>query len=352
MTRGVGGGRIGASWAAVALCVAMWPAAEAQSAAQPSVSDGSGNTPAATSSPFEVPAWLYPVNPPASAAATAPAQDPTPLHVPNSRAAFTRAQVTDRFAAPDWHPEDHPPMPEIVAHGRKPAVFACGYCHLPDGNGRPENAAVAGLPAAYITQQVRDIASHARRIAGTGAYRPADLMRSVAEDVTDAELAQAAAYFSALRLSRRVEVVESARVPIIHVQGWLYAPTEGAGEEPLGQRIIEVALDHERHELRDSASPYRAYVPLGSLARGERIVASGAGGLTQPCAGCHGADLRGAGPSPPIAGRSPVYIVRQLIAFRTGARVTTAGQPMQAVVAHLDVEDMIAIAAYVGSREP
>jgi cytochrome c553 len=55
---------------------------------------------------------------------------------------------------------------------------------------------------------------------------------------------------------------------------------------------------------------------------------------------------------PPIAGRSPTYLLRQLLAFRTGARATTAGIPMQPVLTHLELSDMIAIAAYVGSREP
>lgn len=64
----------------------------------------------------------------------------TLLHVPNSRLAFTRAQVTDLFAPPDWHPDSHPPMPAIVARGRKPDGHACGYCHLPDGTGRRDSA--------------------------------------------------------------------------------------------------------------------------------------------------------------------------------------------------------------------
>ena len=350
MTRRIWGKLAGAPWTAIAMSIAMLPVAPARGDAAPAATDGSGDTATAVAAPIEVPAWLYPLNP--APGATTAADDATPLHVPDSRAAFTRAQVTDRFAPPDWHPDDHPPMPEIVAHGSRPRVMACGYCHLPDGQGRPENAAVAGLPAAYIAQQVRAFASHARVSAWQGPYRPADLMRTLAENVTDADLMEAAGYFSGLRLSRRVEVVEAARVPVTHAEGWLYVPTEAAGEEPLGERIIEVALDQTRHELRDSATRYRAYVPPGSRARGARIVTAGADGLTQPCTGCHGIDLRGAGLIPPIAGRSPSYIVRQLLAFRTGARAAAAGQPMQGVVARLQVEDMIAIAAYVASREP
>ena len=45
-------------------------------------------------------------------------------------------------------------MPEIVARGRKPGTFACGFCHRADGPGGPENASLAGLSAAYIKQQM------------------------------------------------------------------------------------------------------------------------------------------------------------------------------------------------------
>lgn len=324
----------------IALCLVSFESSFAEDASAPT---------------FEVPAWLFPINPPVSSSATpAPASDGSRLlHVPNSTAEFTRAEVTNLFSVPDWHPTEHPPMPAIVAQGRKPAVYACGYCHLPGGEGRPENASLAGLPAQYIIRQVRDIASHARRIPWAGAeYLPAAFMTKVAGDVTDAETAEAAAYFSALTLrGHRADVIETDRVPRMHVAGWMYVPTPGAGDEPLGTRILEVARDLERHELRDSAAEYVTYVPAGSVERGRKLATSG-DDRTLPCAGCHGPELRGVGEIPPIAGRSPLYLLRQLIAFRTGARASTAGTVMQPVVAHLELNDMIAIAAYVGSLGP
>jgi len=63
-------------------------------------------------------------------------------------------------------------MPPIVARSRAPEVFACGYCHTPGAQGRPENAALAALPAAYIIAQVEDLRAGARRGAWPGAYRP------------------------------------------------------------------------------------------------------------------------------------------------------------------------------------
>jgi hypothetical protein len=62
------------------------------------------------------PAWAYPVNPPNFQRAP---DDGTIRRVPDSAAGFTLTRVRDLFAAPDWHPEEHPPMPEIVANGEK-----------------------------------------------------------------------------------------------------------------------------------------------------------------------------------------------------------------------------------------
>ncbi len=55
---------------------------------------------------------------------------------------------------------------------------------------------------------------------------------------------------------------------------------------------------------------------------------------------------------PPIAGRSPSNLLRQLINFRTGVRHTDADVPMHAVVNALSLDDMIAAAAYAGSLAP
>jgi cytochrome c553 len=301
---------------------------------------------------FAVPAWPYPGNP-VSPGATAPPPDATTtLRLPGSDQSFTLAQVRDLFAPPDWYPNRHPPMPDIVALGRRPAVYACGFCHLPDGQGRPENAALAGLPAPYIEAQVADFRSGARRSAWHGKYLPTDLMRASAESATDAEVASAAEYFSRLRLTRRVEVVESTLIPRVVASAWVYVMAGAEDNEILGQRIIEVAIDHARHELRDSVSGYRAYVPQGSIARGLTIAQSGQDGPALACAACHGTDLRGVGVVPPLAGRSPTYIVRQLLAFRTGSRSAAAGAPMMPVAAQLNVDDMIAAAAYAASLEP
>ena len=92
------------------------------------------------------------------------------------------------------------------------------------------------------------------------------------------------------------------------------------GPQPVGARVVEVPDDLLRFESRDSRSTFTAYVPVGSLAKGEALVMKGGPGKTTQCALCHGADLKGLGPLPSIAGRSPSYMFRQLYDFQHGAR--------------------------------
>src|ERR1700694_312341 len=109
----------------------------------------------------DLPSWAFPGSQTDSTVA-----DSTRLHrVPNSVAHFTLPRVVNRFAPPDWHPGGHPPMPDVVAHGRAPKLFACAYCHLPNGMGRPENANLTALPEDYIIAQLAAFRDFARRSA-------------------------------------------------------------------------------------------------------------------------------------------------------------------------------------------
>ena len=294
------------------------------------------------------PAWAYPVNPPDF---KPPADDGASRHVPGSTVALTLSQVRDFFFAPDWHPDDHPPMPVIVAQGRKPDVFACGFCHRADGPGGPENSSLAGLPAAYIVQQVADIRSGART-SSVPQFAPPKMMRTVAKTATAAEVEAAAAYFSSLKPRSNIQVVETEMVPKTYVTGWHLAAMKTGEREPIGQRIIEVPEDLEQFVSRDARSRFIAYVPAGSIQKGQALVASGGGGRTVPCEACHGPGMKGLGAIPRIAGRSPSYIVRQLFDFKHGARAGSGSALMKPVVEKLTVADMIAIAAYAASLKP
>jgi cytochrome c553 len=293
------------------------------------------------------PAWAYPVNPPGLKPAP---DDGVPRHVPDSDAGFTLTQIRDLHFAPIWHPEDHPPLPDIVARGGTKDVLACGSCHRADGSGGPENAKIAGLPAVYIAQQMADFKSGARTTS-VPERLPPQLMISTAKAINDQEIEAAAAYFSALQPRAAIRVVEAASVPKTKVTGWHLAIAADDETEPLGQRIVEVPEKLEYFALRDGRARFVAYVPPGSVQRGQTLVDFGRGN-TVACGVCHGPDLKGLGPIPGIAGRSPSYIVRQLYDFKTGARAGAWSVLMAPVVEELSVDDMISVAAYAASLSP
>ena len=295
------------------------------------------------------PPWAYPVLAPG---VKPPPDDGLEKTVPGSKTSFTRKQISDLFNAHDWFPEDHPPMPDVVAHGRGPEVRPCGMCHLPNGQGRPENAPLAGLSATYIAQQIVDFQSGRRRSA-VPTTRPQTFMVETAKHASDEDVKVAAAYFSKLTYRPWIRVIEAETVPKTEVIfGTLWAPAPGTETEPLGHRIVEIPENLERTELRDPRSGFVAYVPVGSLAQGEKLVTTGGDGKTIPCAACHGPGLKGLGAVPPIAGRSTSYIVRQIYDIQSGARAGSASLLMRPVVAKLTTDDMISIAAYVASLAP
>lgn len=301
--------------------------------------------PASAESP---PAWAYAANPPDFKLSP---DDGTVRRVPGSSAGYTLTQLRDRFVSPIWHPDEIPPQPEVVARGRKPDVFACGFCHRADGPGGPENGNLTGLPAAYIVQQMADFKSGARR-SSVPKLGPQTLKASLAKAVTEAEVEAAAAYFSSVKPRSIVKVVEADTVPKTYVTGWHLAVMKGGEKEPIGQRIIEVPEDLDQFVNRDTRARFIAYVPTGSVQKGQALAATGDGGKTVQCGTCHGPDLKGLGPIPGIAGRSPSYIVRQLYDFKHGARAGIASALMKTSVEKLTVEDMILLAAYAASLAP
>ncbi len=294
------------------------------------------------------PPWAYPVDPPGLAS---PKDDGTLRRVPDSQLGFTLSQVRDSFLSPDWHPDDHPPMPDVVAHGRRPGVLACGYCHRAEGTGGPENTSLAGLPAAYIIQQMIDFKSGVRKTS-VPQRGPPKAMIALSKEVTAAEVEAAAAYFSGLKLKQIIRVVETNTVPQTGIHGWHLTDLKNGETEPTGQRIIEVPEDLEQFASRDSRARFVAYVPTGSVQRGKALASSGGEGRTVQCAICHGPDLRGIGPIPGIAGRSPSYLLRQLYDFKHGARVGLGSALMKPTVEKLTLDDMIVLAAYAASLTP
>jgi len=268
------------------------------------------------------------------------------VSVPGSTKVYDPAQVASSGNPPDWFPDEHGPAPRIVKDETGAAKMACGTCHLMSGQGHPESADVAGLPAEYIVRQMSYFKS--------GARKDDDRMGPIAKIVSDEDVRQAAEYFAAIKPIPWVKVIETATPPKTYVstaaRHRLLDPA--GGTEPIGQRIIETPVDPVRTADRDPHSAFLAYVPPGSLAKGEMLVKTGGSGKTIQCAGCHGEDLRGLGEVPRIAGLQPVYIARQLICIQNGSSAGAAVAPMKKVVANLPEDDIIAISAYLGSLPP
>ncbi len=304
--------------------------------------------------PGVVPLQVAATHPPALTPPGTPdpnAPPPVLLQAEGSKFRFTQEQVGNSYAPADWFPEDHPRMPELVAHGRPGTVRACGLCHLPNGRGRPENAPVHGLSYFYIVQQLQDFRQGLRRSAEPRKANTPE-MENIARTMSDDEIREVATYYASISVPQYIRVVETGTVPTTRIQGEIYFPTDDGRTEPLGVRIIETPEDVAQTLLRNPRSGFIAYVPVGSIARGEALATSGGGGRTLPCAVCHGADLRGIGPVPTIAGRSPSYLARQMYDMKIGTRNGPMAALMKPVLANLTDADIVDLVAYASSRKP
>ena len=308
----------------------------------------------------DLPRWAYSVTPAAaSPSGPLPSVVPTPgvtaeepmEHVSGSKGAYTRKQIASLQTVPDWFPQDHPTMPDVVAKGRVPGVGACGHCHLPTGMGRPENQSVAGLPEAYMLQQIEDFRSGARH-SSEPHMASVNNMISTSRAATPDEIKAGTSYFASLKPHKWIRVVETDRVPLTKIASLMLVVTDASKTEPIGDRVIEVSENIEQTELRNPKSGFVAYVPVGSLEQGESLVKTGGNNTTVACTTCHGADLRGAGDIPSIAGRSPSQMTRQLMDFQTGARNGKGAGLMKGPVAKLTTHDIVAITGYLASLEP
>src|SRR5436309_13620895 len=213
----------------------------------------------------ENPDWAYPATP-----KPAPLDNVVQKQVPGSSKQYTQAQIDDGFNPPDWFPDEHPPLPEIVAHGAKPVVRACALCHLPTGNGHPESSSLAGLPAAYLMRQMAEFKDGGRK----GGRTP--VMIEIAQAIADADVRAASEYFASLKPGVWTKVIETDSVPKSYVgQGAMRFAVAGGGTEPIGQRIIVLPQDEMRAHSRYPHSGFIDYVPVGSLAKGKALVTRG-----------------------------------------------------------------------------
>lgn len=316
------------------------------------------------------PAWPYAqpqlepgvIPPQVAAPRTPPAPNPNAPPNPNaappvlrqaagSKLQFTQQQISNSYGPADWFPESHPPMPEPVAKGKPGVARACGLCHLPDGRGRPENAPVQGLPHDYIVQQLKDFQQGLRRSADPRKANTLE-MENIAKTLSEDEIQAVATYFASIPVPKYIRVVETDMVPTTRVQGEIYFATDDGKKEPIGVRIIETPEDAAETQMRNPKSGFIAYVPPGSVKRGQALATTGNNGKTTPCTICHGPALKGLGPVPNLAGRSPSYLARQMYDMKIGTRKGAMAALMKPVLANLTDADIVDVVAYVSSLNP
>ncbi len=261
------------------------------------------------------------------------------IKAPGSAKEYQAKQIAGNATPPDWFPTEHPAAPKVVTGGQG-VRFACGSCHLMSGQGHSESADIAGMPAAYIIQQMADYKS--------GARKDNERMGPISKIVSDDDVRAAAEYFSSLKPSVFVRVIETATPPktFIATAGRHRQLLPGGGTEPIGHRIVEVPDDPFLTEIRDPHSGFTAWAPPGSIAKGEQLAAEG------KCTTCHGATLQGKGEVPRLAGLQPLYLARQLFDFRFGSRAGDGAAAMKPIAAKLSDDDIIALSAYLGALPP
>ena len=302
--------------------------------------------------PPGLPDWAYtpPVPGAAPAPSALPADDNAVVRIPGTDRTFTRGELRATKETMDWFPtERHGTAPDIVRVGKPPAVRQCTLCHLPDGAGRPENAPVSALHPVYFMQQMQDYRNGLRKSADPRKGNTNNMI-AFAKATTPEEDLAAAEYFAQQPYPRRMKIVESKTAPKVRLQGGMHMAipaSEGGGMEPLrANDIVEVPDDNMRAEARDTHLGFTAYVAPGTLNKGKQAASK------YQCTVCHGANLEGIGPVPPLAGRSPSYIVRQLFDMKTGARRGPWAELMKPVVDAMSVQDMTVVAAFAASVQP
>jgi len=267
------------------------------------------------------------------------------VRVPGSSKQYEAAKIAGNANPPDWFPDEHPAAPRVVTGGQG-VRFACGSCHLMSGQGHPEAADIAGMPANYLIRQMA--------LYKSGTRKEDDRMGPIAKLTSDDDVRAAAEYFASLKPRVWVKVIETATPPktFIATAGRHRVLHPEGGTEPIGERILEIPEDPLRTELRDPHSGFIAYVPPGSISKGEALAKGEIAGKTVQCAGCHGDGLKGKGEVPRLAGLQPLYVARQLFDMRYGSRAGDEVAPMKRVVANLSDDDIIALSSYLGSLPP
>ena len=183
----------------------------------------------------------------------------------------------------------------IVTQGIPGRVFACATCHGTRGEGGADGAypRIAGLPAAYIQNQLKAFRDGARS---------SPLMSPMAAGLSDADIEMVAAH------------LERQQPPFAG------APKAEPAQLERGQSLVT----------------------LGRWAQG-----------VPSCASCHGAALQGVAPAiPSLAGQSSQYLAAQLQAYQSGQRGPGPLGLMGRIARAMSSQEIQDVALYIASLRP
>jgi cytochrome c553 len=178
-------------------------------------------------------------------------------------------------------------------------------------------------------------------------------MVQVAKTISEQDLKAAAEYYAAIGPDRQkwLKTVAGNEVPKglapFGGGGFRYHAPEGGMEALPEGMIVEVAENDDLVRARDQIDGgFVQYVRAEDLALGEKVAAANG------CGTCHGADYKGVGDVPRLAGQHSLYLIRQLKDMQTGARKDKNVAIMKPIVAKLSDREMVAVSAYLASKTP
>jgi cytochrome c553 len=176
--------------------------------------------------------------------------------------------------------------------GQALAEQVCSNCHGQRGLSSSENFPhLAAQQADYIEGELRSLRDKHRHDPAGFVY-----MWGIARDLTDAQIAQLAAYYAA-------------------------QPAAAAGPAPLAEPRL-----------------------------GKQLFTEGLAERSVPaCAGCHGDKGQGSGVIPRLAHQQRAYLLRQLTVLRQSADNRPLGTVMNSVAHTLNDDDMRALADYIAT---
>jgi cytochrome c553 len=160
--------------------------------------------------------------------------------------------------------------------------------------------------------------------------------------ISEKELKEAAEYYAAIGPERQRWVKTASATAAFAITLRAAARSHCRREWSSKWRRTTISFGHATRSTAASSQ----YVRADDLALGETVATAGA------CGTCHGADYKGVGDVPRLAGQHAVYLIRQLKDMQIGARKDKNVALMKPIVEKLSDREIVAVSAYLASKNP